>query len=104
MFMAVDLLGAVFSILSLTFKSHFDTAAAVAYSLVAVRLVYPTQHSAFTFNQLPFHSFGAPLGPMVGWLELIPDLSGYRNYQKIWDLEVAASAATATATSCTYVI
>jgi len=35
-FMAVDLLGAVFSILSLAFKSHFDATAAVAYSLVAV--------------------------------------------------------------------
>lgn len=38
-FMAVDLLGGVFSILSLAFKSHFDATAAVAYSLVVVRLV-----------------------------------------------------------------
>ncbi len=38
-FMAVDLLGGVFSILSLAFKSHFDVTAAVAYSLVVVRLV-----------------------------------------------------------------
>ncbi|KAI9453020.1 PQ loop repeat-domain-containing protein [Lactarius psammicola] len=35
-FMAVDLLGGVFSILSLAFKSHFDVTAAVAYSLVVV--------------------------------------------------------------------
>ncbi|KAI9444486.1 hypothetical protein H4582DRAFT_2178327 [Lactarius indigo] len=35
-FMAVDLLGGVASILSLAFKSHFDTTAAVAYSLVVV--------------------------------------------------------------------
>lgn len=35
-FMAVDLLGAVFSILSLAFKNHIDVIAAVAYSLVAV--------------------------------------------------------------------
>jgi len=34
--MVVDFLGAVFSILSLAFKSHFDTTAAVTYSLVAV--------------------------------------------------------------------
>ncbi|KAH9025830.1 hypothetical protein EDB84DRAFT_1273369 [Lactarius hengduanensis] len=35
-FMAVDLLGGVASILSLAFKSHFDTTAAVAYALVVV--------------------------------------------------------------------
>ena len=34
--MAVDLLGGVFSILSLVFKSHFDVTAAVAYTLVVV--------------------------------------------------------------------
>ena len=49
-FMAVDLLGAVFSILSLAFKSRFDATAAVTYSLVAVRLrSNPTQPSTFMF-------------------------------------------------------
>ncbi|KAH9166035.1 hypothetical protein EDB89DRAFT_2006560 [Lactarius sanguifluus] len=38
-FMAVDLLGGIASILSLAFKSHFDTTAAIAYALVVVRLV-----------------------------------------------------------------
>jgi hypothetical protein len=36
-FMAVDLLGGVFSILSLIFKNKVDVTAAVAYSLVVVR-------------------------------------------------------------------
>ncbi|KAF8268698.1 hypothetical protein EI94DRAFT_1771495 [Lactarius quietus] len=35
-FMAVDLLGGVFSILSLVFKSYFDATAAVSYSLVVI--------------------------------------------------------------------
>jgi hypothetical protein len=35
--MAVDLLGGVFSLLSLIFKNKFDVPAAVAYSLVVVR-------------------------------------------------------------------
>jgi hypothetical protein len=39
-FMAVDLLGGLFSILSLVFKSRFDAIAGVAYSLVVVRLFY----------------------------------------------------------------
>jgi len=38
-FMAVDLLGGVFSLLSLAFKARFDATAAVAYSLVVVRLI-----------------------------------------------------------------
>lgn len=37
-FMTVDLLGGVFSTLSLVFKSKFDVLAGVAYSLVVVRL------------------------------------------------------------------
>ncbi|KAI0251721.1 PQ loop repeat-domain-containing protein [Lactifluus subvellereus] len=37
-FMAIDLLGGVFSILSLVFKHRVDAIAAVAYSLVVVRL------------------------------------------------------------------
>jgi hypothetical protein len=36
-FMAVDLLGGIFSILSLIFKKKVDVPAAVAYSLVVVR-------------------------------------------------------------------
>jgi hypothetical protein len=40
--MAVDLLGGVFSILSLIFKNKVDVPAAVAYSLVVVRLRVPT--------------------------------------------------------------
>jgi hypothetical protein len=35
--MAVDLLGGIFSILSLIFKNKVDVLAAVAYSLVVVR-------------------------------------------------------------------
>lgn len=41
-FMAVDLLGGIFSILSLIFKNKVDVPAAVAYSLVVVRLRVPT--------------------------------------------------------------
>jgi len=37
LFMAIDLLGGVFSILSLVFKRQVDVLAAVAYSLVVVR-------------------------------------------------------------------
>ncbi|KAI0288986.1 PQ loop repeat-domain-containing protein [Russula brevipes] len=37
-FMAIDLLGGVFSILSLAFKHQVDVLAAVAYSIVVVRL------------------------------------------------------------------
>ena len=40
-FMAVDLLGGVSSILSLIFKNRVDVTAAVAYSLVVVRLPRP---------------------------------------------------------------
>jgi hypothetical protein len=40
-FMAVDLLGGISSILSLIFKSKVDVTAAVAYSLVVVRLPGP---------------------------------------------------------------
>jgi hypothetical protein len=40
-FMAIDLLGGVFSLLSLVFKRQFDILAAVAYSLVVVRSVHP---------------------------------------------------------------
>ena len=36
-FMAVDLLGGIFSILSLIFRDKLDALAAVAYSLVVVR-------------------------------------------------------------------
>jgi len=35
-FMAIDLLGGIFSDLSLVFKSKFDVIAAMAYSLVVV--------------------------------------------------------------------
>ena len=45
-FMAVDILGGVFSLLSLVFKEDFDVLAGVAYSLVVVsvspRFVYPS--------------------------------------------------------------
>jgi PQ loop repeat len=37
LFMVIDLLGGVFSILSLVFKRQVDVLAAVAYSLVVVR-------------------------------------------------------------------
>ena len=37
--MAIDLLGGVFSDLSLVFKPKFDVIAGVAYSLVVVRVV-----------------------------------------------------------------
>jgi PQ loop repeat len=37
-FMAVDLLGGVFSDLSLVFKQHFDVVASTTYSLVVVRV------------------------------------------------------------------
>ena len=37
--MAVDLMGGVFSLLSLAFKEHFDVIAAVAYGAVVVSLV-----------------------------------------------------------------
>lgn len=37
-FMTVDLLGGVFSLLSLVFKPKFDALAGVAYSLVVVRV------------------------------------------------------------------
>lgn len=40
-FMAIDLLGGIFSLLSLVFKRQFDVLAAVAYSLVVVRSVLP---------------------------------------------------------------
>ena len=48
--MAVDLLGGVFSILSLVFKSHFDATAAVAYALVAVSFLisYHLAYVAFS--------------------------------------------------------
>ena len=36
LFMAIDLLGGVFSDLSLAFKEHFDVIAGVTYSLVVV--------------------------------------------------------------------
>ena len=36
--MAVDLLGGVFSDLSLVFKQHFDAVASTTYSLVVVRV------------------------------------------------------------------
>jgi hypothetical protein len=36
-FMAIDLLGGIFSLLSLVFKRQVDVLAAVAYSLVVVR-------------------------------------------------------------------
>jgi hypothetical protein len=39
-FMAIDLLGGVFSLLSLVFKRRLDVLAAVAYSLVVVRSVH----------------------------------------------------------------
>ena len=46
-FMAVDILGGVFSLLSLVFKEDFDVLAGVAYSLVVVsvapRFVYPSR-------------------------------------------------------------
>lgn len=38
MFMFVDMMGGVFSDLSLAFKEHFDVVAGVAYSLVVVCL------------------------------------------------------------------
>ena len=37
--MAVDLMGGVFSLLSLAFKEHFDVIAAVAYGAVVVSLL-----------------------------------------------------------------
>src|SRR6267142_125416 len=40
-FMAIDLLGGIFSLLSLVFKRQFDVLAAVAYSLFVVRSVHP---------------------------------------------------------------
>jgi hypothetical protein len=40
-FMAIDLLGGVFSIISLVFKHRVDPIAAVAYALVVVRLAPP---------------------------------------------------------------
>ena len=45
--MAVDLLGGVFSILSLVFKNHFDATAAVAYALVAVSFRHVVSCVAF---------------------------------------------------------
>ena len=54
--MAVDLLGGVFSILSLVFKSHFDATAAVAYALVAV-----------SFHLIPCVAFSCLLTPVCDY-------------------------------------
>ena len=51
--MAVDLLGGVFSILSLVFKSHFDATAAVAYALVAVSFSCRVMCSLFSYLLTP---------------------------------------------------
>ena len=44
-FMAVDLMGGVFSLLSLAFKEHFDVIAAVAYGAVVVSYLFPNPPS-----------------------------------------------------------
>lgn len=50
-FMAIDLLGGVFSDLSLVFKEHFDVIAGVAYSLVVVSSSLETVQAALPTDE-----------------------------------------------------
>lgn len=59
MFMLVDLLGGIFSDLSLAFKTRFDTIAAITYSLVIVG-VYP-----FIILRIPLTLSSLPTA--IGW-------------------------------------
>jgi hypothetical protein len=43
-FMTVDMLGGVFNLLSLIFKTEIDALAAISYSLVAVSVTFSTSH------------------------------------------------------------
>lgn len=49
-FMIIDILGGLFSDLSLVFRKEFDVIAAVAYTLVIVRVSYKTHSSIATYG------------------------------------------------------
>ena len=58
LFMAVDLLGGVFSVLSLLFKPKFDVIAGVAYSAVVVSIC--TRLRIFDLRELHTDSYATP--------------------------------------------
>jgi hypothetical protein len=63
-FMIVDLLGGVFSDLSLVFKTDFDAIAAVTYTLVVVSIILPTHFFSPSIDYRKLfvrHRFSMPL-------------------------------------------
>lgn len=64
-FMAIDLMGGVFSDLSLVFKAKFDVIAGVAYSLVVV-CVFMTLYTVVEHLELCITGFGRLSHPRCG--------------------------------------